>query len=1001
MSARVVRATAFIVFSFGVILSQSNASLADQAPLTSDVSIERAISSGDVHRYELALETGQYVRVSLLQRGVDVVAETIGPDGTVLGRFNEEPRGAMDEHVQLVAAKSGTYTVVVRTAFPRASRGTYAIRVVERRDATADDRSRQAIRALRAEYSPMLERYQNLAARPLVERALATAEQSFGPDDLLVARIRRDLARDLREAHEYEQAQALYERAGAVFERVLGAEHPETADLWMSLAAMYGQLGQRPKAEPLARRALEVTEKVLGPEHPQVALGLITLATRLNSAEDQERAEELERRALSIVERTLGEMHPQTAIVLNNLGSTLLVRERFEEADALLRRSLAIEEKVRPDAELEIAITLHNLGVIARERKDYAAAEDYYLRALALRRRTLGPDHSDVALNLNNLANVYRLKGDVAKALDTHRQVLSIMERTAGPYSGGTVLSLGNLARTYASIGDMTHALEFQQRVDAAIETQLALNLAIGSERQKLVFADSLADRTARTISLDVANRFKEPALTELATLVVLQRKGRVLDAMTDALAAVRQRLGTAAAQQLFDDLTTTTRDLARLALADPKDAASTDRVTAIRRLEAQKEKLESALSEQSAEFRARARPVTLDAVRAAIPDDAALIEFSVYRPFDPSADSNATAYGASRYVAYVIQSHESPRGFDLGPTAEIDRAVDRLRQALGDPRRADVTQLSRQVDALVLQPMRTAFARRRRLLISADGALNLLPFEALRDERGRYAIEQHAFSYLSSGRDLLRMRVARSSRSSPVVLADPAFGTPEPAATSRSSVDDLSSAYFTRLGGTAQEAQHIVALFPDATVLVRERASKSALTALDAPQLLHIATHGFFLADQKISNPLLRSGLALSGANMRSGSRDSGAKSEGILTALEATNLNLWGTKLVTLSACDTGLGEIRNGEGVYGLRRAFFLAGAETLVMSLWPVNDAVTREMMTTYYTRLKSGAGRGDALRASQLAMLTSTSHKHPFYWAGFIQAGEWAPLDGRH
>ena len=101
-----------------------------------------------------------------------------------------------------------------------------------------------------------------------------------------------------------------------------------------------------------------------------------------------------------------------------------------------------------------------------------------------------------------------------------------------------------------------------------------------------------------------------------------------------------------------------------------------------------------------------------------------------------------------------------------------------------------------------------------------------------------------------------------------------------------------------------------------------------------------------------------------------------------------------------MTLSACDTGVGEIRNGEGVYGLRRAFFLAGAETLVMSLWPVNDAVTREMMIAYYTRLKGGAGRGDALRSAQLAMLASTSHKHPFYWAGFIQAGEWAPLDGR-
>src|SRR4029077_3749220 len=178
------------------------------------------------------------------------------------------------------------------------------------------------------------------------------------------------------------------------------------------------------------------------------------------------------------------------------------------------------------------------------------------------------------------------------------------------------------------------------------------------------------------------------------------------------------------------------------------------------------------------------------------------------------------------------------------------------------------------------------------------------------------------------------------------------------------------------------------------------------------------IATHGFFLlnsttnaalepsrtgvngtrsisASVKIENPLLRSGLALTGANLNKGGGD-----DGILTALEASNLNLWGTKLVTLSACDTGVGEVRNGEGVYGLRRAFFLAGTESLVMSLWPVSDYVTRELMTDYYSGLKRGFGRGEALRLAQLAMLKRKGRQHPFYWASFIQAGEWANLDGQ-
>jgi CHAT domain-containing protein len=162
------------------------------------------------------------------------------------------------------------------------------------------------------------------------------------------------------------------------------------------------------------------------------------------------------------------------------------------------------------------------------------------------------------------------------------------------------------------------------------------------------------------------------------------------------------------------------------------------------------------------------------------------------------------------------------------------------------------------------------------------------------------------------------------------------------------------------------------------------------------------VASHGFFLDDvaddrsgRPEGNPLLRSGLALAGANL---TRD--ARADGILTALEASGLNLWGTRLVTLSACDTGVGEIRNGEGVYGLRRAFELAGAETLVISLWPISDAITRDAMVAYYTGLRAGRGRGEALRQAKLAILKRPYHQHPYYWAGFIQSGEWANLEGR-
>src|SRR5262249_35257263 len=184
--------------------------------------------------------------------------------------------------------------------------------------------------------------------------------------------------------------------------------------------------------------------------------------------------------------------------------------------------------------------------------------------------------------------------------------------------------------------------------------------------------------------------------------------------------------------------------------------------------------------------------------------------------------------------------------------------------------------------------------------------------------------VERYATSYVTSGRDLLRMQVPRPRSTAPVIVADPLFDEP-PAAVAVSS-----GVYFAPIAATGAEARAIKDLFPDAALLTGRRATKAALKEVKSPRILHIASHGFFLADgtpdgtssYAPENPMLRAGLALSGANLTSSGR-----ADGILTALEASGLDLWGTRLVTLSACDTGIGEIRNGEGVYGLRRAFVL--------------------------------------------------------------------------
>src|SRR5262249_37545974 len=278
-------------------------------------------------------------------------------------------------------------------------------------------------------------------------------------------------------------------------------------------------------------------------------------------------------------------------------------------------------------------------------------------------------------------------KGDIARSLQLHFRALSIWEHANGPYQDATLLSVGNIARTYTAAGDIPQALAYQRRADAILEKQLALNLATGSERQKLLFVNGAVPRTDRTISLHLLEAPDDPDAAALAALVLLQRKGRVQDAMADTMPAIRLHAVDAHEQDLIERLKNTTAELARLALNAAEHGQADQRRLAIKALEVRKEALEAELGERSAEFRAQSRPVTLEAVQAAIPGDAALLEFAVFHPFDPRAERNGDAYGPPHYAAYVLRSPVTPRGLDLGPTRVVDAAGRAVVAGLRRPR--------------------------------------------------------------------------------------------------------------------------------------------------------------------------------------------------------------------------------------------------------------------------------------------------------------------------
>lgn len=665
-------------------------------------------------------------------------------------------------------------------------------------------------------------------------------------------------------------------------------------------------------------------------------------------------------------------------------------------------------------------------------------AEPLYKRALDTREKTLGKDHPSTANSLNNLAMHYWMQGKYVEAEPLYKRALDIREKRLGKDHPSTGASLNNLAALYSAKGDLIQAVKFQSLANSSSESNLARNLVIGSERTKLAYLAMLSNQTDRTISLHLRSSPDNPAAGALAATLILQRKGRALDATSQNLNALRGRFN-AEDQALLDRLTETHSQIARLVLRGPQNMSVEQHQARIRELEDQADKDEADISRRSKEFRAQFLQVTLEAVRAAMPPDSALIELVSYRSFNAKATKGDQSYGRPHYVAYVLRREVEIGWKELGEAKSIDTAIAALRNALRDPKRRDVKRLARAVDAKVFQPLRPLIGDRSRLLISPDGLLNLVPFAALVDERGRYAVERHSISYLTSGRDLLRLQVDRESKSGPMVVAAPEFGrrsqaealslekqekdAPEDEIKAESARSAINEFYFPPLPHAAQEGEALRALLPGATLLTKGQATKAALGQVRSPELLHVATHSFFLEDQqlnldgergaqalsddperaaqrlerrgvRIESPLLRSGLALAGANERK------EDDNGILTALEVTGLNLWGTKLVTLSACDTGVGEVKNGDGVHGLRRALVLAGAETQVMTLWAVSDKATRELMVAYYGRLKQGQGRCEALRQTQLEMLKNVNRRHPYYWASFIQSGEWANLEGK-
>lgn len=863
------------------------------------------------------------------------------------------------------------------------------------------------------------------AALPLRQRAVFSAERSFGPNHPDTASELSFLGNIQIALGQYEAAKTSHLRALAIRQQVLGEEHSDTRTSLHNLALLYEAMGEYEKALPYSLQALALAERKLGAEHPDTATSLNNLAALYRGIGQSSKALPLAQRALDIYEKTLGPEHSLTVTAVSNLASHSGDAGRWKESVSLIQRALAISEHLRGENHPETIASLNNLGYYQSQTGDKDKAKSTYQRALAASEHTFGPNHDRTATVLNNLAMLYLDMGHKAEMLPLFRRALAIRIKTLGASHPDTGTTYGNLAFAEGSIGEQASSLNDFTQANSIANQVIERVFSIANEQEKLNYVRQHESSYFGQLSLIHQHFRADQAALRQGLDLVLTRKGVVFDAQARQNEALAGSLDPES-RKLWDELSEQRARQAQLMGTQSKPTSAVTYKQQIQEIEARVAELESRLASKSALVaqQLRQRNLTHATIAGQLPPHAVLAEFVKINDYDWQKGERS---GTQRYLAFVLHPDKRIDLIDLGDADALENALREPLRQLDRIGLDNELQLvaARKLHQHLWQPLEQAVGPAQSVIFSPDGLLNLVPFAAMLDDDGRFFIERRTAAYVTSGRELARGESGMQPDSLLYLAANPTFELSAATTTAvlESSSKTRSSDFnlrFDPLPGTQEEADYIPGLLPGKQRVVTGReATESSVLGAGRPRVMHLATHGFFLADQvrasagtrgamalepeapvpakpmatRQENPLLRSGLAMAGANQAS---QANSGDDGLLTALEVSGMSLHGTDLVTLSACETGRGDVQSGEGVFGLRRAFALSGARHLVMSLWPVGDEATAQQMRVFYRQYGSGVRPAEALRAAQLATIDSLRSQgkvpEPALWAPFIAQG---------
>jgi CHAT domain-containing protein/tetratricopeptide (TPR) repeat protein len=823
--------------------------------------------------------------------------------------------------------------------------------------------------------------------------SLDMKKKAFGDTDVVYSQALHNISTIYQQMGMHKQAEPLLIEAIHIKKKTLGESDTSYAKSIHMLAELYQTMGDYGKSEEQFKKALEIKRKNLGSDNPSLALSIQGLGNLYLALGNFGEASKCYEEIVGIYTKIVGSDSPTTFAAESKLTKIYLSLGETEKANALIKKSQGNLSKMSPKNP-DYVVALYNSAMLSWELKDFAAAEADLKKTLKVLEENYTNTHYLYSSCLSSLGIITWVQGKLKEALQYMGNATFLREKLYGQNNPILASSYHGFAGMLKEAGDFSKAKEYYKKAFDLYLNQLHVYFPFLSDSEKAKF-DAKIKENFNMFNNYVLERYsKDPSLAadlynyRLATKAILLNSSK----------KVRESIGSSGNKELIKkfeqwrEVRANLSQLYNLSVVELKQ----QRVD-INSLEKTANTLEKEISAMSSEFRNEysKEKVTWQDVKDKLGEGEAAIEIIRFQFFDKGWSDKV--YYAFLIVTKATKEYPELVVLDYGNKMEnayIKNYVNSMKFKIDDKDSYGFywSKINEKLNGI------------NTIYLSQDGIYNKINLNTLLLPDGSYLLENKDIIYLSNTKDITKKTGAVHQKRKLFLLGNPNFEMDM--AGNQTRIEGKRKYTISKLPGTAKELELIEELFAGkdypVDVFQQDFATENALKNLKDQNIMHMATHGYFEEinaktkgseifgvdiDKAVENPLLRSGLLFAGASNYLDGMEGDQGDNGVMTAYEAMNLNLENIDLVVLSACDTGLGDIQNGEGVYGLQRSFLVAGADKVMMSLWKVDDNATQELIVEFYKNFLKDNDYRQSLKSAQMELMKK--NPHPYYWGAFL------------